>query len=38
MSAPTYAKIMERLAAQSYDPAKFAKVPQLPSQISSPEQ
>ncbi|MEO8351542.1 MAG: lipocalin family protein, partial [Chthoniobacteraceae bacterium] len=35
MSEHTYAKIMERVATQGYDTAKFEKVPQLPSQISS---
>lgn len=29
----TYAGILNRLAAQSYDPARFEKVPQLPSQL-----
>ncbi|HSI15879.1 MAG TPA: lipocalin family protein [Chthoniobacter sp.] len=29
----TYREILSRLAAQGYDPARFRKVPQLPSQI-----
>ena len=29
----TYAAILQRLDAQGYDPAKFAKVPQLPAQL-----
>ncbi len=33
MPDKTYAAILERLAQQGYDPAKFKKVPQLPSQI-----
>jgi len=32
----TYAAILKRLAAQGYDPAKFEKVPQLPSQLPAP--
>lgn len=31
----TYASILKRLAAQGYDPAKFEKVPQLPTQLSA---
>lgn len=31
----TYAAILKRLAAQGYDPAKFQKVPQLPSQLAA---
>lgn len=31
----TYAAILKRLTAQGYDPAKFAKVPQLPAQLAA---
>lgn len=31
----TYAAILKRLAAQGYDPAKFAKVPQLPAPLAA---
>ena len=30
----TYAAILQRLASQGYDPARFRKVPQLPSQVA----
>lgn len=35
MSARTYGRIMERLAAQGYDTSKFEKVPQLPRQLAN---
>ena len=34
MPEATYAAILKRLAAQGYDPSRFQKVPQLPSQLT----
>ncbi len=35
MPEATYNAILKRLAAQGYDPARFKKVPQLPSQLTA---
>ena len=37
MPAATYRAILRRLAAQGYDPGRFAKVPQLRSQLPAPK-
>ena len=37
MPAATYRAILRRLAAQGYDPRRFAKVPQLRSQLPGPK-